>query len=266
MRGRRRAAALSLAALLVTPAVPATAQPAARTLTVTGVANAYTDVTFSSRVHLSTAAHAGSPPRFEGSGTYSGVYVTPLHGNGPAAGTILLRGLPLLSDVPFPLSGTDWLPAGRYRVHLLGDAPATVRIRVDGLRRDVLVRTATGSDVSATLLRRAVAGVDLPVDRTVIPLTVRRPTLTILASSHRSTGFVGRRGICVRARAPVQSPCLQGTSGYGWYYGVIPFDWGIAGAAGFHPGDLPAGEYDAEFFDYTAGASKGMYAFAMTLN
>jgi hypothetical protein len=223
-------------------------------------------VTFATRVRLSTSATSTTPPRFAGAGAYTGVYVAPLRGSTPGSGTLLLRGLPLLSDVHFPLGPQSWLPPGRYRVHLLGDAPATVRVRVEGLPRDVTVRTARPSPVVAALTRRGVAGVDAPADRTVVPLTVRSTTLTVVASAHESTAFLGRREVCVRRRTDGLSPCLDGNAGRGWYYSVVPFRWGLAGAAVYHPGALPVGDAEVEYLDVTAGAPAGLHSFTMMLN
>jgi len=264
---RGRVAGLCTAAVLAATAMPAAAAtPAMRTLVVTGVPNAYAEVTFTSRVRLSTDLFAALPPRIEGTGTYGGAYVTPVRGSGPAEGTLLLRALPLLDDLPFPLGPQGWLPPGRYRVHLLGDGPTTVRIRVEGLRRDVAVRTRTPSDVVATLRRRGVAGVGTPVERTVVTLPVRSRTLTVAASAHRATGFVGRREMCVRPRVPTPPPCTKGTAGRGGYYSVVPMDAGLAGAAIYYPGRLPVGDVEAEFLDVTGGVSRELYAFTLSLN
>jgi len=252
-------------ALLAVGAPPATSAAPQRTLVVEGVPNAYADVTFPTRFRLTTAYDREVPPVVESDGTYAGAYVTPLRG-GPASGTFVVRGMRMLSDLPFPIGPETWQPPGRYRVHLLGDAPTTVRLRVDGLRRDVRVRTAKRSDVVASFLHRGVIGVATPVDRTVVPLTVRRSTLVVFASSHESTGFYGRRDMCVRMREPTPSPCLKGNSGRGWYWNALVGTGGLAGASAYHPGELPVGEAEVEFLDAAAAAPVEILGFTMTLN
>ena len=262
----RRLAAVLLVSLVGAPVLPAAAAPTLRTLTVRGVLNAYADVTFTGRVRLETSMATKTPPDYEVAGTYAGAYVEPVRGAGPVAGTILLRGMPGLSDVPFPLGPQGWLPPGRYRVHLLGDAATTVRIRAEGLRRDVTVMTATRSDVVATWPSRGVAGVPTPVDRTIVPFTVHRTTLAVVAAMHESTGFYGRRDVCVRRRTDGLSPCFEGNSGRGWYWGVTPVDATLGGASAYHPGELPEGEHEVEFFDLAAAVPQGLTTFVMTLH
>ena len=151
-------------------------------------------------------------------------------------------------------------------MHLIGDAPTTVKIRVAGLRRDLTVTTKTRADVVATWVSRGVAGVATPADRTIVPFTVRRRTLTVVAEAHESTGFYGQRDVCVRERTNGLSPCLDGNSGHGWYSGVYPFRWTLGGAAAYHPGALPLGELEAEFLDVAVAVPHGMTTFVMTLN
>ncbi len=244
---------------------PATAAPQLRTLTVRGVPNTYTEVTFPTRVRLETSSAAKARPTFDARGTYAGAYVEPVRGDGPVAGAMLLRAMPDLSDVPFPLGPQGWLPAGRYRVHLLGDAATTVRIRVEGLRRDLTVTTRTRSGVDAEWVDRGVAGVATPVDRTIVPFTAHRRTLTVVAEMHESTGFYGRRDVCVRERTNGLSPCLDGNAGHGGYWGVYPFRWRLGGAAVYPPGALPVGALEVEFLDAAVAAPHGMTTFVMTL-
>ena len=262
----RRLAALLLAALAGAPSAPASAAPALRTLTVHGVENAYTEVTFATRVRLETFARSATPPVYDTTGTYAAVYVEPVRGTGPVSGTILLRGMPGLSDVPFRLGPQGWLPPGRYRVHLLGDAQTTVRVRAAGLTRDMTVTTTRPSEVDATWVARGVAGVPTPVDRTIVPFTVRPRTLTVISSTHESTGFYGRRDVCVRGRSDGRSPCLEGNAGRGWYWGVYLISWTMGGAAVYHPGELAPGDFEVEFLDAAIAKPDGLPAFVMTVN
>lgn len=254
-----------LVCLVAAPATAASAAPATRTLTVRGLPNAYAEVTFGGRVRLDTSGTAKAPPVYDAEGTYAGAYVEPV-GYGAAAGTLLLRAMPGLSDAAFPLGTQSWLPAGRYRVHLLGDAATTVRIRAEGLRRDLTVTTRTRSALDVTWVERGVAGVATPADRTIVPLTVRSRTLTVLAASHDSTGFYGRSEICVRARTDGRSPCLDGNAGHGTYWGVYPYRWTMAGAAVYRPGAFAAGELEVEFVDAAVAVPHSLATFVLTLN
>lgn len=260
----------SLVAVLLTSLIgipaSAAAAPTPHMLTVRGVQNAYADVTFAGRVRFDTSATPTTPPVYDATGTFAGVYVEPVLGGGPVAGTVLLRAMPGMSDVPIPLSPQGWLGPGRYRVHLLGDGFTTVKIRVEGLRRDLTVTTKTRSAIVAEWVIRGVAGVAAPVDRTIAPFTVRRRTLAVVAEAHESTGFYGRRDVCVRQRTNGLSPCLDGNSGRGWYWGVYPFRWTLGSAAVYRPGTLPVGELEAEFVDVAAAMPHGLTTFVMTLN
>jgi hypothetical protein len=260
----RHLVAILLVSLVGAPSSAATAAPTVRTLTVRGVPNAYAEVTFAGRVRFETATK--SRPSYDAKGTYAGAYVEPVRGDGPVAGTVLLRAMPSLSDVPFPLGPQGWLPPGRYRVHLIGDGPTTVKIRAEGLRRDMTVTTTTRAEVAAKWVSRGVAGAATPADRTIVPFTVRPRTLTVVAEAHESTGFYGRRDVCVRTRTNGLSPCLDGNSGHGSYSGVYPFRWTLGGGAAYHPGALPPGEMEAEFLDVAVGVPHGMTTFVMTLN
>lgn len=260
----RRLVAILLAGMIGVPASAVAAAPTQHTLTVRGTPNAYAEVTFAGRVRLETSTKAR--PTYDTKGTYAGAYVEPVRGEGPVSGTVLLRALPGLSDVPFPLGPQDWLPSGRYRVHLMGDAPTTVKIRVYGLRRDLTVTTRTRTNVAARWVSRGVAGVTMPVDRAIVPFTVQRRTLTVVAETHESTGFYGRRDICVRKRTSGLSPCLDGNAGHGSYSGVYPLRWTMGGATAYHPGALPFGEFEVEFFDAAVATPHALTTFVMTVN
>ena len=262
--GRTLAASTIFLSLLA--AAPVAAAPPLRTVTVRGRPNAYAEVNFASRVRFETSSTSKAPPAYDAHGTYAGVYVEPVRATVPVAGTALLRGMPELSDVHFPLAPPEWLPAGRYRVHLLGDAATTVRVQVAGLRRDLAITTTTPSAVRARWVPRGVAGVATPVDRTIVPFTVQPRTLALFGAMHDSTGFYGRRDVCVRPRSDGLSPCLDGNAGRGWYWGLYPFRWTLGGAASYHPGELRPGEYEAEFLDIAVAVPHGLPTFVLTLN
>lgn len=251
---------------LLGSAAPAAAAPA-RVLTVRGAGNTYADVTFATRFRLSTSTSSKTPPRYATAGSFAGVFVEPLRRPGAGAGTVLLSRLPGWEDVPFPLAPPgEWLAPGQYRVHFLSDAPGSVRITVEGLRRDVTVATVHRSAVTGGFLDRDVAGVAPLADRTVVPLTIRPDTLTVVASVHRSTALYGRRDVCVRPGSHPLSPCLRGNGGRGWYWGVYPIEWTIGGAGVYSPGELPPGPVEVEFLDATVGVPDEVYRFVLTLN
>ena len=266
---RPRSLLLACATLLLAatgvPSAAATA-PHARALTVRGTGNTYTEITFTTRVRFSTSMPSKTPPTYSTSGSYAGVFVEPVGRRGSGAGTVLLSGLPGWEDVPFQLAPERWLAPGRYRIHLLGDGRGTVRIRAEGLRRDVTVSTVHRSPVAGGFLGRDVAGVSLPADRTIVPFDIRPNTLTVVASVHRSTAFYGRRDVCVRTGTAPLAPCLEGNGGNGWYWGVTPVEWTIGGAAVYSPGELPSGPAEVEFVDLTVGVPDKVYRFVMTLN
>lgn len=250
--------------VLGAPATVAGAATASHTLTVQGVPNAYTEVRFAGRVRLATSTNAR--PTFATTGTYAGVYLEPVRGDGPGAGTVLLRAMPGLSDVPIPIGSQSWLPAGSYRVHLLGDATTAVTVRLEGLARGLVVTTKTRSRVAATWVGRGVAGVTAPADRTIVPFTVHRRTLTLIAAGQESTGFYGQRDICVRERGTGLAPCLDGNAGHGRYWSVYPLRWTMGGAAVYRPGTLPLGELEVEFLDVTVATPHRMAAFVMSVD
>lgn len=255
-----------LLALAGVPVPAAVASPALRTLTVRGVPNAFTEVTFAGRVRLETSMMTKTPPVYDAKGTYAAVYVEPVRGTGPVSGSILLRAMPGISDIPIPLGPLGWLPAGHYRVHLLGDAATTVRIRVQGLRRDVTVATRTRSDVAARWVDRRTAGVATPANRTIVPFSVRPKTLAVIGAVHESSGFYGRRDVCVRRPTNGLSPCVRGNSGHSRYWGVYPIRWTMGAAGSYHPGMLPPGDFEVEFLDAAVAVPHGLTAFVMTLN
>lgn len=266
MRAGIAVIAWSVATLSGIPA-SATAATPERALTVRGAGNTYADITLATAVRLSTSTAARTPPRFTTSGSYAAVYVEPVGRAAPGAGTVLLNGLAGWEDVPFALGPpATWLPPGRYRVHLLGDGGGSVRVEAQGLRRDVTVTTTRPSNVAGGFLDRDVAGASLPADRTVVPLTIRPNTLTIVASQQRSTAFYGRRDVCVRSGTDPLSPCVEGNAGRGWYWGVTPIEWTVAGAAVYSPGELPNGPAEVEFVDATVGVPHDVHRFVLTVN
>ena len=268
MRPSRLAVACALA-LLAVGAAPVTAAPATRVLTIRGAKNAYVDVTFATRFRLHTDDHRHKDaPRITTTGTYGGFYVVPL-GKGPeavGAGTIQLQGLPVFANMAMGIGTFEWLPAGRYRVHLLADAETTVRVHGEGLRRDLSLRPAKPSATAATFVHRTTGGADVPVDRTVIPVSIRPNTVTLLAGQQDSNGVVMDQYQCLHPPARPEG-CATG-DGIGGNFLVTGTPAGRSAGSGMivYPGEHPPGEAEADFIDVTAGVPRGMYAFALTIS
>lgn len=264
----RRLAVSCALALLAGGLVPAEASHTLRTLTVRGSRNAYVDVTFKSSFRLYRDEFDGNPPVFSAKGAYAGVYLTRLGGGddeSPSAGTLLVAGMPGWRDWALGFGTGDYLSAGRYRVHLLADAQATVKVSVAGLAKDLTLTPTTRSRTRGRLVHRTVNGVDLPVDRTFIPVNLRAPTMTVLAASHDATGAGGDQRICLHTPDDAR-PCeLGGGIGGGFTVVGTPGAYGMGTAMFVYPGEAPAGEAEAEYVDATVGVPDSMYAFALTI-
>lgn len=121
------------AALLVVGAlaVPAHADHE-RYLTVSGDGPGYVDVRFTSPVSLD-----GGLTKFRTSGSVAGLYVRPLT-RGVTAYEVVVS----VRDVGLLGGGVAELPAGTYRVYLVTDGHASVRILAKGLHDHVTVRAS----------------------------------------------------------------------------------------------------------------------------
>lgn len=141
-------------------AVPAAAEGTA-TLTLRATRSAYVDVTFHHgfTLHDATATDAG--------GAYRGYYLQPLtRSAADGFGQVWFASFrrPGFREAPIPIGGRgttrevwtpglNWtIPAGRYRVHVVGTHPVEVRLRVSG-RLPARTLTATRPTRAAAAVR-----------------------------------------------------------------------------------------------------------------
>ena len=216
---RRARAALVVGAVFGAGfAVPSEAAPPFRTLVFRARANASLDITFPRSVTLD-----GWKIQTTGGRNYVGFYLQPLTGKPDAgAGAVRFHGyrIPGFTWAPLPVgvddgwaftsdSTTRTLPAGRYRLHVLADAPAEVRIPVVGFTAKPLHATRPTrvshlvKDVTSELVPRVPGGTATPgAARADLPFTVPSErtisfaSLQVLRHGHRSTAGVGM-GACI---------------------------------------------------------------------
>lgn len=151
------------------------------------------------------------------------------------------------------------LPRGRYRVHLLTDGRATVRIVADGLSSDVFLQPNRRSPVSATLIPLAEGTTDRTVQARV-PVHVGRTSMVGLATKTEGD----------TAQAHYLSQCL--TEPGGVCTDEEDYDVGVSPGSGgggrtmirVHPaGTLPHGPYDAVFSAGSVGLQEPAYGFVL---
>lgn len=267
------AAVLVVTLALTAPAhavPPSDRGPQAHMLVVRGAKSATVDVTFRTRIRPHTDVFVpGNQPTATTKGTYAAVWLQSLDKPRLGAGSAVIPAITGTDPVGWGSSDREdmSLPAGRYRVRLVTDGTSEVRLPVDGLARDLVVRpTGRSTDAGKLVHRRPVPGVDLPADRTVIPVSIRSTSITLLASGTAYDPAVAGHGeICLHDSGP-QLPCaVNGGSGGG--FDTIGAGSGSSWqAAFFYPGDVTPGEHDAEFTDATVGVASGYYAFALSIN
>jgi hypothetical protein len=264
-------AALAFVASAPAHAVPPSDRgPQAHVLVIRGAKSATVDVTFKARIRPHSDLFVpGNEATATTKGTYTAVWLQNLSKPELGAGAAFVPAI--TQDEPIGWASADRedmsLPAGRYRVRLVTDGISEIRLPIDGLARDLVLRpTGRSTDAGKLVRRQAVPGVVAPVDRTVIPVSIRSTTLTLLASGAETGASVAGHGeICLHDSGP-QTPCLAGGGSGG------DFDYVGAGGGGtswqaafFYPGDATPGEHDAEFTDATVGVAQSYYAFALTI-
>lgn len=120
--------ALAALAVLGATVVPAYADHD-RFLTVSGDGTGYVDVTLAEDTMLDPRY-----VRIQATGRVAGLYVRPLAGSGREFVLITVRDSERIALSP------GELPAGRYRVHLVADRRASVRVLARGLRHNIAER------------------------------------------------------------------------------------------------------------------------------
>jgi hypothetical protein len=244
-----------------------TVAPAARAadphyLVVRGRGPAVADVTFAHPFQL--LLDPGRPaPYVTTRGTYAGIWVEDVRARknlGVGVAVVpAMRGLG--GDVPLAWGYTQSeLPAGRYRVHLLADGAAEIRVPVTGLSHDVVVKPTGRDQVRATLRDITLAP---NVGSTDIGVAVYKTTMTILAASTDEDSSFAASSVCLTKQPDLPCGTTEGQGGSMTGGGV-----GTRSSTAFevcvYPGDLKAGEYQAA---YTAGTPRArkLYAFALSV-
>jgi hypothetical protein len=249
------------AILLATVARPVAAAPPTY-VTISGGAMSYADVTFHRRTDLWFENVSGDHDQLTVAGghDYAGVVVQ----TGDAAhhlvgGGVLVRGMRTRTapDYPwsFPVSQAQalTLQPGRYRLVVVADAPATVRVRSRfGLPRSLALRAS--GHVGGIHAHRADMATMLPP---VVAADTSRAPFHMYQGGYVTSGFfesdaatvVAAKALCVRRPADPATPCDDG-------YFVDPVSLGSTSMVsyGFHPGDLAPGDYAFDFTSFVVGA------------
>ncbi|HEV2889491.1 MAG TPA: hypothetical protein VGX28_03875 [Frankiaceae bacterium] len=198
---------LAAVLLLGATAVPAYADHD-RFLTVTGDGSGYVDVTFDTEVTLDTLY-----TQYRTSGRVSGIYV---HKTGASLADDVIaiqeHGFGVVRSGPY-----EPLPAGKYRVYLVADGRATVRVLARGLRHNVAARVTRRTRVPVSAERMDVRA-DSPVRYRGDTRTPLRGHGSMVLAAYRTTlpkrevpATWGGVEICVEQ--PGEQPCDDTTAG-----------------------------------------------------
>ena len=244
--------------LATMPWAPSSASAATHRLVVSGTGLVYSDITVRQRTTLSwdnfETPHDAMTATF--TGDYAGVVVQ----SGDAqhevlGGAVLVRGRRVRMDGGYldPVSVVDpvgtslTLPPGRYRILLVSDGRAVVRMRMSAGRAMRVTATRRASGVAA---RRYGLADLLPVDPVAAGTTrvpfVLNPRGLAVGSFFTSPGDDAPTyaALCVRRPTPVEYPCENG-----WY--VHPGRSITASVEGRRHGN--GGDPDDWVFDFTQG-------------
>lgn len=193
MGALRTAVAVVTALALGTPAAQAAPRPPSdRTLTLTGSGTGYVDVSISgsARFHDSDFAATGGT-------TYVGWVAQRV-----STGDIVFGALRHKAWGPTPMRITNpatppsaSVPGGTFRLYLVADGPATVKVRVGGL---ATARTLAASNPASSAAGSVALG-DAPIVVNHSPVTSTGRSLIVSAVHHSSTaGAAVRINACVR--------------------------------------------------------------------
>ena len=260
---RRLLPALILAASLATPA---SAAPKTHHLVLRGARSASVDVTFATRFRpLLGVIDSPADVSVTTKGTFAGVFFENLSRKLGVGAVQVPEAAGLGQAWPMSWGASDErdfsLPAGRYRVHLLADGQATVRVGVEGLARDVSYVPRGRSQVTGRL-------VEVPDVHVDIPVNVRSTTTTVLvAYTDQDVSLPGATSICLDEDA--DGPCEAGTTSWGVKSAHAGVGLRSSGATGLvlYPGFLGNGEHVASFTMAEAGVHRGgPWAFALSVN
>lgn len=164
-----RRAAACVALLCASFATPADAEPQYAYLVISGTRSAVVDVTFPRDTKGTPGALGWRCDEFTTRGTYAAYLLRPVSGRGPTWGGMLTPKWPFGR---YPSCFTDYsddrsLKAGRYRLYLMTDGATTLRVRLFGYARDVVVRPARPYPVTAGYF-------DVPGVAGVLPAEAKR--------------------------------------------------------------------------------------------
>ena len=240
---RSRLVVGALAALVVTGLPAPAAGATGTTYTLSAARSASVDVTFTRAVTLDMGR-----TRVTGAGAYAGYYVQPL-GAAPDSGHgeiwVTEFSYPDFQRFPIPLGNQDAilsypkgtarrLPAGRYRLHVLGDRAAHVRLALTGAGADRRLSPSRPSPFAAVWkdVTPDVAGQRVPGTVTAdLPITVKSAdSLTFLAwyvvshathhtiatSARQCLGTTEHPALCDQGFEP--GPVDPSERGYGYKY------------------------------------------------
>ena len=177
------------------------------------------------------------------SGTYAGFIVERVGGGGIVAGGMRVPAMDWggIFEMAIPIAEGPLQP-GTYRIHLLTDAPARVRITVEGLDRDLTLKPSRRSPVRASFGSIGV-GSGAPIAFSKRTLRVREKTVVVMA--HDARFQWGQAHVMRHCISDVLGLCR--TSGNELYAVACPAcSEGVAAMASVYwPADLHPGERDA---------------------
>jgi hypothetical protein len=247
---RRALICVALAIGGVLPFTPSNAASTQPSLTVVGSRTAYADIRLANKTDFDLS-HAV----LTGGGRFVGLYVETLDQPpadrdraGARVGIVRIRDYHPAGEVAptLTLGNTTWLAPGHYRVYLVSDGTATIRVPVAGSSTLVV---KPHNDTRAA----AVVGPDIMVNpveasnRQRLQLnghrTINFSTITI----GRFRAFAGQVGACLAL--PGQDCGTAAKSGIdgaytGWYVSPLD-DQEFTFTLGYDAGVLPLGRYDA---------------------
>lgn len=259
--GRVRFRLLAVVTLVLgaTMFAPASAASASVTLSVTR--SGYFDIALPANVSINPYQS-----RVSTRGTYGGWLLLKRGAaydfQAPASGAIWLDAFTSSSaERTWPsitLPGARRLAAGTYRVYVVGDAPTTVSIPVEGMTRPIRLSggrpsyAAGGSEAMASLV---VAGPAGAIRGDTVQYASQAPTAALVVSA---VTVVMRPGAVVMSMDACASGAEEECSGFGgtgWMASpIIPgsFTLGVV----YGPGELPKGELKAEQSATLAGSAE----------
>lgn len=268
------AAVVALAAVTVADAV-AVERPDRASFSVGGGRSSFTDIRLTSPVSFNVTQNGTDDSlRVTGGKTYVGFTISDAQGR-LVAGAVTpdgytLDGLPLVVRLG-PTQDPVRLPAGRYRVTYLGDAPGRVYLPVAG--SPAASRTITGRtpvEVTAEWAELAndlpgpASPVSLPLSETTLKATAKAGSWTSLSTVNVTRGPQDDHAwLCMRPRGSRDCTVVDND------FGLMSTSLGsgetaaVVGAT-YAPGTLPPGAYDAGIGWRNLGVEARQAAFVIT--